>query len=49
MQKKLKTKAAGAASEQGADIQSDGFRPIQDGPVASAAEPDATPPDIIIE
>ena len=49
MQKTVKTKAAGAGTEQNSDPGAEVLRPINDGPIASAGEPDATPPDIIIE
>jgi hypothetical protein len=49
MQNTLKTKAAGAGADQTPDSTPDVLKPITDGPVASAAQPDATPPDIIVE
>lgn len=49
MQKITKTKAAGAGAAPAAEESVDVLRPIEDGPVMSAAEPEATPPDIIVE
>jgi hypothetical protein len=49
MQKPLKTKAAGAGAPQAEDTMPDAMRPMKDGPVMSAGEPEATPPDIIVE
>jgi hypothetical protein len=44
-----KTKAAGAGAQQAPDAPADVLRPMEDGPVVHNSEPDATPPDIIIE
>jgi hypothetical protein len=49
MKKMEKTKAAGAGSQQPPDAPVDVARPKKDGPVVYSSEPEATPPDIIVE
>ena len=49
MKKPLKTKVAGAGAKKSAESPVEVLRPMEDGPVVFGQEPDATPPDIIVE
>lgn len=49
MKNTLKKKAAGAGSEDTPESPADVLGAVTDGSVVFAAEPDAPPPDIIVE
>jgi hypothetical protein len=44
-----KIKTAGAGAQQSEEAPAEVLRPMKDGPIVFGQEPDATPPDIIVE
>jgi hypothetical protein len=49
MKNQTKTKVVRAGAKQSPESPAEVLRPMEDGPVVFGQEPDATPPDIIVE